>query len=466
MIKIIEAIGTHGATFTKIIDSKTHSVQMDITYSVASQVVDGITYYLIYDPDSKVHSESFGFLNNSHVVATNTRKVYAEALKLLFIYETIIDCKVQKFTESDINGLTSFLAGTCTNGANLSFHLCTQRQNVTINQYLSIYREYCRHLGADNDIPMLRKQRVYFGKHDTSTEKLGERYKYTLKTPDENSVPMYISLEEAQAIIAAIWEYSKAPLRDQIIVVLAYEHGLRIGEILGLTADDILKEYDPKSGRYYTAIYLRNRVSDRPDQQAKTCMSVTSEADYKSNSYQTEGYGYQKIIIDDFALLDSINEYIDHTHSALCEADEKKYWTNFRADRVNEVRGTDGDNFYIFANLRGNRLTQSVWSKNLRKIFEICGIPIDKGHRTHNLSHRLRHGCAMKLVEKGADLLLIQTFMRHKSITSSLIYLRPTTSDIIKQKAAFHCDSIMKESALATLGDKLLGDEHKDDTCH
>ena len=72
----------------------------------------------------------------------------------------------------------------------------------------------------------------------------------------------------------------------------------------------------------------------------------------------------------------------------------------------------------------------------------------------------------MKLVEKGADLLLIQTFMRHKSITSSLIYLRPTTSDSIKQKAAFHCDSIMKESALATLGDKLLGDEHKDDTCH
>ena len=195
-------------------------------------------------------------------------------------------------------------------------------------------------------------------------------------------------------------------------------------------------------------------------------MSVTSEADYKSNSYQTEGYGYQKIIIDDFALLDRINEYIDHTHSALCEADEKKYWTNFRADRVNEVRGTDGDNFYIFANLRGNRLTQSVWSKNLRKIFEISGIPIDKGHRTHNLSHRLRHGCAMQLVEKGAGLPLIQTFMRHKSITSSLIYLRPTTSDIIKEKAAFHCDSIMKESALATLGDKLLGDEHKDDTCH
>ena len=455
MIKITEKVEKNRTIYTKTISTDSLSVSKDITYTVASKIIDGYIYFMIYDSGFTPNSDAFGFLNFSRLKSMNTRKAYAEALRLLFAYEDIVDCKITHFRAEHISGLIEFLAGCNSTSASLTFELLTHRQNGTINQYLAIYREYCRYLGAAEDTYILRKERIYLG-HNVSPEVQAEKYEYTLKTSTDRTVPMYVSTDEAKAIVNEIWKTSKTPLRDQIIVALAFDRGLRIGEILGLTADDVLQEYDALGHQYYTAIYLRNRVSDHADQQAKNCMSVASREDYNSSAYKAKGVGWQKICIPGHELLDDINDYIDETHSALRQRDEKKYWGHFLADRVDEaVSGTDGDNFYIFANLHGKRLSQSVWTKQLRKLYSACNIPVDKGFRSHNVTHRLRHGSAMRLVANNVDILKIQEHLRHKRLDSTLIYHRPTDSDIIAAKEAFEADSIQGTPSLAALSSKL-----------
>lgn len=51
-------------------------------------------------------------------------------------------------------------------------------------------------------------------------------------------------------------------LREECIVRLMFEAGLRIGECLGLTNEDIRQEED-ENGELKTVVYIRNRVSDK-----------------------------------------------------------------------------------------------------------------------------------------------------------------------------------------------------------
>lgn len=59
------------------------------------------------------------------------------------------------------------------------------------------------------------------------------------------------------------------------IIRLMFECGLRIGETLGLTSDDLVMEQE---GNIFVSVaYITNRLSDNKDQQAKTCMKVKDE---------------------------------------------------------------------------------------------------------------------------------------------------------------------------------------------
>ena len=72
--------------------------------------------------------------------------------------------------------------------------------------------------------------------------------------------------------------------------------------------------------------------------------------------------------------------------------------------------------------------------------FTEAGIPIDSDIRENNLSHRFRHGFAMfhaRYSERSVDALVLQKMMRHKSISSTMVYYNPTPEDELKIKTEF-----------------------------
>ncbi|MGE7363971.1 tyrosine-type recombinase/integrase [Staphylococcus cohnii] len=87
-------------------------------------------------------------------------------------------------------------------------------------------------------------------------------------------VPKYISVDEFKKIIEVI--RSDYSIREEIIVRLMYECGLRIRETMGLTFEDL--DITEES---ISVAYIRNRASDKPYQLAKTCMTIVAREQYK-----------------------------------------------------------------------------------------------------------------------------------------------------------------------------------------
>lgn len=227
-------------------------------------------------------------------------------------------------------------------------------------------------------------------------------------------------------------EYSE---REECIVRLMFEAGLRIGEVLGLTSDDIvLEEID---GEDVGVIYIRNRFTDKPYQLAKTCMKISNPKQYNSKEYRTQGYGYQKVIIN-INLYDKLSEYINENH---CDIKDK-FLNNYNkftiADRVDISDEYDEDNFYVFINSVAKPLSSNLWNQTLREIFTKSEIKTDKHKRENNLNHRFRHGFAMFMVQyKNIKAFDLKILMRHRSIHSVFTYYKPTDDDISKLKNDF-----------------------------
>ena len=105
-----------------------------------------------------------------------------------------------------------------------------------------------------------------------------------------------------------------------------------------------------------------------------------------------------------------------------------------RADTVVKDKYA-GPNYYIFVGSRGGRLSDVAWNRYLKKVFEEAGIAVDKRVRQHNLNHRLRHGYAMFLVKYlHLPVRDVMIRMRHKYVTSSMVYYNPTEADEFELK--------------------------------
>src|SRR5699024_4165113 len=90
-----------------------------------------------------------------------------------------------------------------------------------------------------------------------------------------------------------------------------FQCGLRIGEVMGLTFEDL--DVIEEGGKYICLAYIRNRKSDQSYQLAKTCMSITDRKQYQQRDYQTRDIGYQVAVIP-MDLYDLINDYINVSH--------------------------------------------------------------------------------------------------------------------------------------------------------
>lgn len=434
MYKIIEKQNSAGTCYeiqtydsqNNLVDAKLVNVN---SYNTVSD--DGTNMIMLYDSKMQPIEDAIRFLNFGGMAGQSQNYIFlaVSSLKFLYAYLDIYRIHLPAMTKKEATGFIDFLKGVCREGLLYSTELTTRRSNETVSSYIKVARKYVEYLGYDEHI-LLTKSKSFktILMPESDGAKTIQPYDIAVKTPKRTDyIPAYVNIEEYKAILKAT-EDTATPLRDRIICRLLFEHGLRIGEVFGLTLEDV----KPKETRDFQAQYrleLRNRHSDTKEQNAKSAMKVTSADTYKDPDYTRNGIGYQTIIIGENLAMDLL-EYINTAH----DSDDNKYMERrdkfATADSVPFGNPEIRHNCYVFLNTLGRPLSENLWNKNLRVIFQKAGLTVDKGVRKKNLSHRLRHGYAMYLSNvlhlPDFD---VKTLLRHKNLSSTAIYHNPTPED-------------------------------------
>ena len=428
-----EKIGQQ-SIFIKTVLNEQHQVVSERIVSIPLyQVVqDYYTYFILYDDKMKPYTTVYDYLNfKLRESPLTSRSQSAVALRLLYCFLSLSGYKIYNFNGLIFKELLFFLRGINSNPDDYAMQ--TQRTNNTVNGYLSVYRSYFGFIGVKCDSLFRAKESLMSYSFDGDFGSVSrKKYVNNLPTMDksETSVPRYIGKDD----FVRLWEILVAARDEQaqIIVLLMYGYGLRLGEVLGLTIEDIREIRD--NGKLIPVLLLRNRLSDAKYQFAKGLPHVIDPREYSSSDYQKSS---QKIIIT-YQLYEELIDFIERKHNYAIEHYSSNYDKGI-ADIVS-LRNKPDENHYVFLNRYGRVLSDQTWNNHLRKYFIQAGIPIDSDIRENNLSHRFRHGFAMfhaRFRKNPLDALALQKLMRHKSISSTMVYYNPTEEDEYKTKTEF-----------------------------
>ena len=396
-----------------------------VTCPLYHLVIEGFTYFILYDDNMVPIHEAYDYLNNGlKTKPINTRHMVANALRLLYCFLLLHGKTIDAIDNKTLCELVLFIKGK--SGNHLPDTELTERKNNTVNGYLSFYRNYFKYLEIKCD-PLFNSHTVrVFSEYETNVvASVADKYDANLKdnSNKKREVPAYISPKKFCDLL------SKTRLKNdkqtEILITLMYWHGLRLGEALGLTIEDV-EEVEDEEGNLVPVLWIRNRFSDKDFQFAKGLPPVISRKEYKTPSYRS---AKQKIVIS-YDLYEVLIDFINEVREEI-ETKNPIKTDRAIADKVNS-KSLIVDNYYVFVNKHGRVLSDQVWNDRLRKYFEECNIPVDTGSREHNLSHRFRHGFAMlhaRYRKTPLNALALQRLMRHKSPKSTEIYYKPTTSD-------------------------------------
>ncbi|MFD1707527.1 tyrosine-type recombinase/integrase [Siminovitchia sediminis] len=390
------------------------------------------TYFIITDLNGRLIDDANIYLNKTIGDAEHSKRQNAyTALKLFYSFLQLEHYDdPQDITEDDIRNFRLFLEGGQKEGSLRKLDI-QRRGNSTFNIYLSVYRDFYKQMYGLINLSIFDTVSIGtaygdgFLAHAKNTTQ--EKYKSNKKVAEKQSIPKYIKHDQYEKIIELIEE--KYSLREEVIIQLMYKYGLRLGEVLGLTFEDIMPSY--LDGKF--DLIIRNRISDKPDQKAKGTPSPKLADHYKDSWYTEEGIGYQKVLIEEY-MAEMIYEYIDESRDDIILSKSAKKRENLKnkaaADRVGTAPLLNNENQYIFLNHQHyTPLTQGGWNYVLREIFKSVGIQIDKGVKKENLSHRFRHGFAMVMVKKGYQIVELQKALRHASPMSCEAYYNPDDKD-------------------------------------
>jgi integrase/recombinase XerD len=188
-------------------------------------------------------------------------------------------------------------------------------------------------------------------------------------------LPKAIPVDDVEALLEAAGAAPPpAGPRDRALLELLYGTGARISEAIGLCVDDV----DITHGQ----VILRGKG------------------------------GKQRIVpLGSFAA-DAVSAYL----------------VQVRPDLATKGRGTPR----LFLNLRGGPLSrQSAWTV-LRAAAERAGLTVEIS------PHTLRHSYATHLMERGADVRVVQELLGHASVTTTQIYTLVTVDQLREVYAAAH----------------------------
>ena len=398
----------------------------------------GQTFFIIHNLNGELIEEANNYLNNELISKDYKKRELAfSALKLFYSFTDVfsINGYKEKLNKIDVNKLILFIEGGYFKGITNDIDLETKRANTTVNMYLNVIRDYFKTVFGIEDGPLFAKTIVNKSSGEgflghtkkRSIEKF--RVNKVIRTP--KMTPKYIKPNEYKKIINLIKEDNAYSIRDLIIIRLMFECGMRIGEVLGLTFEDI--EYISEGD---FRVLIRNRVSDKPYQRAKGVMKPKSRDQYKSKEYKTYNSGFQVVIIEE-DLKDLVDEYIDETRDAFLLNKSIKKYENLHqlavADQVDNNSVMNDENQYIFLSHQHFRpLTQTGWNQTVKKIFKELGISVDKETKRDNLNHRFRHGFAMEKVKQGYTLVELADALRHQDLSTCRVYYNPDEKELVE----------------------------------
>ena len=370
---------------------------------------NGFTYVFLFDKNGNLNETVYRYLNFwMQSGSANYRVQIGSTLKQLYEFSACIQKDVKEFTYQDFVYYQQFLRGYSNRNNANGIYIYEVKSNSSIKMNLL----HVRHFLACQHYP--------------NAEYVGRLYDEQNGTNGSVNLdcPMFISYAEMMDIhnylehdhsISALTRAEYRALYD-----LEYFSGLRNGEALGLTLQDVIMTYSSDGEPVYKAI-IRNRVSDSPRQCAKRLMKVTSTKAYRSREYRSKKHsGYQEVLLRE----DVYREIMDYFD--LCMG--KFHRIGLKPAPADNVKDDGEENYYIFNNARKNTpLDYKTLREYTRKMFKALGIPVDTGSREHNLLHRFRHGFCMYLLfvkKMPAEQVII--FSRHASINSLLPYMNPT----------------------------------------
>ncbi len=166
---------------------------------------------------------------------------------------------------------------------------------------------------------------------------------------------------EGKAVAAGAADASNLSVRDHAILELLYAGGLRVGEICALRVEDLRLDVQ--------------RVTVRGKGDKDRIVPLGRKACAALEGYLERG----------------------------------------RPGLVRRAAGAQG---VMFLSVRGRALTREwVW----KMVRDSSGSPGD-GEGGHASPHMLRHSCATHMVERGADLRSVQTFLGHADIATTQVY--------------------------------------------
>ncbi|MBJ8054424.1 site-specific integrase [Bacillus cereus] len=446
MDKILEYKGYFGNRYKRIRGNRSHEVMI----AGITKIYNDFTYMMVIGTNGKVYFETYKYLNGElENEGFSKRELALRALKLLYSYIELFNTEIRYLDVDDKNKIITFLQGGQGIGQYISYDFKTVRKNDTVNSYFGVYRSFFRYLGIKGSVfEETSGIKKIIGSGSAFHSKVNaievQKYSMNLKEVKTKLVPKYIKYSEYSDVLRLIEdEYT---LREKIIVKLMYEYGLRIGEVLGLTLEDIQGE-DITKQKGNCRLILRNRFTDNHWQYAKGCLKVISRDNYNNEMYHTEGGGFQTINISS-TTFDLIQEYIDETTSSFSMSDKayQNYSEKNIADKVSQI---DIDrNAYVFLSKNYTPISGGAWNMIMKKIFQEVGLKIDRGKKTDNLNHRFRHGFAMfKVLHEGFDEIKLAYVMRHSNTSSVKTYFNPTEDDLI--------DFAIKQDELTKRGLKL-----------
>ena len=205
---------------------------------------------------------------------------------------------------------------------------------------------------------------------------LGEDPAEDVRAPRVPSgIPKALTEAEVTALLGAVTGDGSAALRDRAILETLYATALRISELVGLD---------------------------------------TAAVDLEEGYVRAFGKGAKERIVP---LGRTAGEAVAQ-------------WLPARADLAR--RGRRGTADALFLNPRGGRLTrQGCW-----KIVQRHGLRAGLGGRLS--PHVLRHSCATHMLDRGADLRVVQELLGHASVSTTQIYTKVSTERLRAVYLAAH----------------------------
>lgn len=419
---IEEHKGHHQSTFDIVTrDSNGRKTVVRTIYALYAETKnrEGKTRRIIYDELMRPIGAIYRYLNTQFKGrSSNTLQGVVTALRLLVVFCEAHNLKEFKIPEIYCEDFVDFL------------YRNDRTQASSASGYFQHVKAFLKYLKRHDDPIMDHSSKIRWadGADGLQRPVTYDDYKYAPKrNPNRHKVcPPHNTLGDFIRLLDVIKSHNDTA--GIIIVVLEFVMGRRIGELQGLSIEDVGSKVNTETGEQSHCLFFRNRLSDnKSGQSAKNREHPTSAARYSHPDYIREYESHRNCIRIENEIYDLLKAYILKVHREAAEKYPAKY-AKAKADIVNPKQFKSDwnmeENHYLFLDSLGGRLSKAAWNKRLRRYYMEAGIPLGFGK---SINHSWRHTIAVIMMQ---ELKMTETqiadFLGHKGTGSVCIYTMPS----------------------------------------